>query len=202
MIYFYLGYTLSILSFTNYVFRFFLLFLFFLFFIDTLALTLSKLKYNNAFYNLLSFLEFNLLFAFYKGVFKNKLTKKILCFSFYIYNIIYFFSSIFYGVLIFKTKLNTIAPVFGAFLIAIVLILYLREMLLSEEIVNYKKNIVFWITVGLLLYYLGTLPLTAIFNFMKSGSSFIKLYRIQHILTIIMHSCFLIGLLWSLKKDK
>ncbi len=209
---FYIGFFLAITSFLLYAFlkkrlgiengEYFILFLFCMFFFDTIGVLFSKYGYNNAFYNLMSLIEFNLLFLFYRAKAVNILTKRVIGVSFLLYNVIYIFSSIYYGNGVFTIIYNTIAPVFGAALIGVVLMLYLREFLLSEKILNYKKNIYFWITTGLLLYYLGTMPLTAIFNFMKPNSSFLSLYKIQYLLTIIMHSCFLIGLLWSWKKVK
>ncbi|SEE19596.1 hypothetical protein SAMN04487765_1724 [Tenacibaculum sp. MAR_2010_89] len=213
MVFFYTGYILSAVSFVMFLVKFkttftgqktnlFLIYLFCLFFVETLALLLSSFQFNNFFYNVLILLEFNILLFLYKNISEDRLTNKVIKLGVVLYNVVYFCSSFFYGISIFKTKLNTIAPVFGSLFIAVTLLLFLREMLLSEDIVNYKKNIFFWISTGLLLYYLGTLPLTAIFNFMKEGSNFFELYRIQHVLTIIMHSCFIIGLLWSWNKSK
>ena len=146
--------------------------------------------------------EFNLLFFFYYGISKNEITKKSVKTFIIVFNLLLIISSFFYGSIYFYTVYNTITPVFGGVMVSIILMLYLREILLSEEIINYRRNIFFWITTGLLFYYLGTLPLAAIFDFMKKGSGFTELYNIQFLLIIIMHSCFLIGLLWGWKKVK
>ncbi|CAL2102770.1 conserved membrane protein of unknown function [Tenacibaculum sp. 190130A14a] len=207
---FYIGFLLAIFSFLIYLLYFkkkkvdsinyFVLFLFCMFFFDALGLLFFDFGYNNSLYNLLSLLEFNVLFVFYLKISQDQLTKKTIKSTIVVYNLILIVSSMYYGMDVFSIKYNTIAPLFGALLIAIVLLLYLREILLSEEILNYKNNVFFWITTGLLLYYLGTMPLTAIFNLMKSGSSFYFLYKIQYVLTIIMHGCFILGLLWSWKR--
>lgn len=209
---FYISHFLAIASFLLYMFfgkkssgqniMYFIFFLFCMFIFDTLGIFLAKYGYNNAFYNLLSLLEFNLLFLFYRSVSKNTLTKRYINIATILYVIVYFFSSIYFGIDIFSSKFNTVAPVIGSILIGVVLMLYLRELLLSERVVNYKTNIFFWITTGLLLYYIGTIPLTAMLSFFKKGSAFASLFKIQFVLTIIMHSCFLFGLLWSLKKVK
>lgn len=182
--------------------NYFLLFLFCMVFFETMAFFLRKYGVNNGLYNLLSLLEFNILFLFYGKLSKDRLTKKVTRNFIYIYSAVFFLSSLNYGMGLFTVKYNTIAPVFGAAFIGVVLLLYLREILLSEEILNYKSNIYFWITTGLLLYYLGTMPLTAIFNFMKTGSSFKYLFKIQQSLTVVMHFCFIFGLLWNWKKVK
>ena len=202
----------AIISFLSYIFlsknigykyiKHFIIFLFCMFFFDVIGLVFFKYGLNNAFYNLMVLLEFNVLFLFYRDISQNKLTKKVIIILTILYNLILLFSSIFYGIAVFSTKYNTIAPVFGAIFIGIVLMLYLREFLLSEKVLNYKKNVFFWITTGLLLYYIGTMPLTAIVNFLKTGNVFLSLYKIQHFLTIVMHICFLIGLIWSWKRVK
>lgn len=182
--------------------KYFIVFLFCMFIFDVYGMLFLKYGYNNAFYNLLSLLEFNLLFLFYKKNSENNLTKLSINRLTILYGLIYFLSSLYYGIDVLSIRYNTIAPVFGAAFIGVVLMLYLREFLLSEKVLNYKRNVCFWITTGLLLYYLGTMPLTALFNFMKPGSSFLSLYNILYILTIAMHSCFLIGLIWSWKRVK
>ncbi|WP_417785941.1 hypothetical protein [Tenacibaculum sp.] len=209
---FFIGFGLAIMSFLLFLIvrrkvivknnGYFVAFLFCMFFFDVLGLTLARYQYNNALYNLLSLVEFNLLFLFYFGISENKVTKKVIIVSIISYGLVYVMSSVYYGVNIFSKKYNTVAPVFGATFIGVVLILYLREFLLTEKILSYKEDVFFWITTGLLLYYIGTIPLTAMLGFMERSIAFDFLYKIQHVLTIIMHSCFLIGMLWSLKKGK
>ncbi|WP_348742239.1 hypothetical protein [Tenacibaculum sp. 190524A05c] len=183
--------------------RFFIYYLFFMFSIDVGALILLKYNVVNSFlYNMLSLVEFNLLFCFYRSVSKNDLTKSASKINSIIYNLIFIGTSVYIGFGIFSNIYNNLAPLFGAFQISIVLILFLREFLISEEILSYKKNVLFWITVGLFLYYLGTLPLTGILSYMKKNDSFQFLYHIQKLLTISMHACFIIGYLWSWNRVK
>ncbi len=183
--------------------RFFILYLFFMFSIDVGALILLKNGIENSFlYNILSLVEFNLLFFFYKEVSKNELTKNVSKINIILYNFIFLITSIYFGKGVLSNTYNNLAPLFGAFQISIVLILFLREFLISEEVLSYKKNILFWITVGLLLYYLGTLPLTGVLSYMEKNDSFQFLYHIQKLLTILMHTCFITGFLWSWNRIK
>ena len=71
---------------------------------------------------------------------------------------------------------------------------------MSDKILNYQKDITFWITVGFLLYYLGTLPLTAVSEFVYTENN-IDVFAIQIVLTIIMHSCFIYGIIKCWKKN-
>lgn len=183
--------------------RLFILYLSLMVLVEILAIVFLEFNLNtNLLYNLLSFFEFNILVFFYHSISENELTIKLSKIIFFTVNVGLVLSVLSYGVANFHVVYNTIAPVIGGVLVSVMFFLYLREILLSEEILNYKKNIFFWITTGLLLYYLGTLPLTAIFNLMKRGSGFTNLYNLQFLLIIVMHSCFILGILWNWKRIK
>lgn len=154
--------------------------------------------FPNFVYNLVVFFEFNLIFLFYKELANNKLTIKYINWTLVVFNIAYFVSIFYYGKDIVTKYMNYIL-VFGAFLVSINFVLYLREFLMSDKILNYSKDITFWITIGFLLYYLGTLPLNAAHGVVdfKQG---VNIFNIQITLTIIMHSCFIFGIIKCWKK--
>lgn len=173
--------------------------------IDFIAYTLQKKGIDTLFlYNIIMLFEFNFLFIFFLKIVKRKPFKKIIKIVILIFNISYIVTLFYYGIhLLFKT-FNTISVLIGSALIGIVSILYLREFLLSDKITNYKKDNTFWITTGILVYYIGAMPLIAIINYLTeippSGAE--KLFYIMNALTIFMHCCFIIGVIWSLKKVK
>lgn len=156
-------------------------------------------------YNTLTFVEFNCLFLFAMQILFSEKTKKIVLSVIVLFNIIYVFSSVYY--LYEGTYLdvyNSIASISGSLLIALVLFLFYKDFLFSNEILNYKRSLTFWIAFGLLFYYLGTIPITSILNNMKGTAKEVidYLYNIQFILVIFMYSCFILGALWSQKKVK
>lgn len=153
---------------------------------------------TNYIYNAYSLIEFNLLFMFYYEVSNDKITKKTIISSLTLFNVISFGWFWYHD---FNFSLfNSFVIVLGAFLMATILFLSLRELLLSDKIVNYKTDVIFWITTGLLLYYLGSIPLMAIYSFMEKGMTFFQIHNIQFVVTIFLHSCVIIGLIWSWKK--
>ncbi|MCT4699314.1 hypothetical protein [Tenacibaculum haliotis] len=155
--------------------------------------------FTNFIYNVLVFFEYNLIFLFYKDISKEKLTQVYIKCALIIFNIVYCVLGFYYGQEVMSKYIVSIL-VIGAILVSINFVLYLREFLLSDKILNYQKDITFWITVGFLLYYLGTLPLTAVSEFVYTENN-IDVFAIQIVLTIIMHSCFIYGIITCWKKN-
>lgn len=158
----------------------------------------SNGEFTNFIYNVLVFFEYNLIFLFYKEVSNEKQTKLYLKIALTLFNLGYFISVFYYGKEVMVKYMNYIL-VHGSFLVSVVFVLYLREFLLSDKILNYQKDITFWITVGFLLYYLGTIPLTAAYEFVYINNN-INAFNIQVMLTIIMHVCFIFGIIKCWKK--
>ncbi|MGG8496684.1 hypothetical protein ACQY1Q_09720 [Tenacibaculum sp. TC6] len=183
--------------------RLFVAYLFLICSFDLFALWIRVCGGNTSpLYNLLTIFEFNVLFLMYGEVSRDVGARLLRDINLFIFNVSVILTSFYFGRVVFLDKFNNVLPVIGALQISVLLMLFLREFLLSEEILNYKRSIYFWITTGLLLYYLGTLPLTVFFSFMKVGGSFVLVYKVQNALTILMHICFIIGGLWSWNKDK
>lgn len=188
--------------------KYFTLFLVFMLLFEVIAdLVHSVLELDNVIvYNILTFLEFNSLLFFIKDITHFKSTKKVITRLTAVFNIIYFLSTIYY--IVFHSYLqiyNEIASISGSFMITIAIFLFFKDFINSDKIANYKKSLSFWISSGLLIYYLGTIPITSIMNYMhgiKDKTEVIFLFNIQYILLVIMYSVFIFGALWSQKKDK
>ncbi len=170
----------------------------------------SYVKYNLELdnlwvYNTLTFVEFNFLFLFAKQILFSAKTQKTVTVVRILFNVVYFLTTLYYlyqGT--YFEVYNSIASISGSLLIAIVLFLFYKDFLSSNEILNYKRSLTFWIAFGLLFYYLGTIPITSILNNMKGTSMAVidYLYNIQFVLVIFMYSCFILGALWSQKRVK
>jgi hypothetical protein len=177
-----------------------------MFSLDLLAYIVYQMGGENLYiYNFLTLIEFNMLFFFYKGISHEKLTKKIINASSFIFNITYLSSTGYYIYSSsFKDTYNSITTAVGSILIAIVLFLFFRELLLSNKVLNFKKELSFWITLGLLVYYLGSTPVTSLLNFLNERSiiTIENFTVIQFSLGSFMHACFIFGILWSYKRVK
>ena len=76
--------------------------------------------------------------------------------------------------------------------------LYLKEFLYSDKILNYSRSLYFWITLGSLVYYLGSVPFQAMTNYLKNRD----LIYLQISLAVFAQVCVIIGFLWSKKETK
>ncbi len=74
--------------------------------------------------------------------------------------------------------------------------LFLRELLLSNEIVNYKKLLPFWVSVGFLVFHLPAIPFFSFWSYMKNRD----LLPILYSLIVLMNIIISFGLLWSSRR--
>jgi hypothetical protein len=184
--------------------KYFCGYLFSMFLMEIIAEYLIKIgKSNLIVYNILIFLEFNFLLFFLKSILESRGFKRYVYILIYVFNFIYICSSLYYLYTDFQ-KFNSIASVSGSFLITISLFFFYKEFLSSNKILNYNKTLSFWIAFGLLLYYLGSIPITLILNSITGISKeYVEyLLSIFPILVIAMYSCFIFGGLWSQKQVK
>lgn len=97
---------------------------------------------------------------------------------------------------------NSFSYCVGNLVIVIMVITYLVNMALSEAVLGYKTNPVFWISIGLMLFYLGTFPYYGLFNLL------VKNYRHIHeiytwaviFLNYAMYLIFAAVFIWSKPK--
>jgi len=141
------------------------------------------------------FFEFNTYLLMYYSITKIAFTKKIIKIFMLIFNLIYLFEILKYGV---YYNTSTVSVVVGSFFLSIVLILYLKEFLYSDKILNYSRSLYFWTTIGALVYYLGSIPFQAIIPYLKNRN----LYFIQYFLGLFSLFSIIIGFLWSKRETK
>ncbi|WP_149025889.1 hypothetical protein [Polaribacter sp. BM10] len=159
---------------------------------------------NTWVYNFLTLVEFNFLLFFLRDILLFTNTKKYINYFIIGFNAIYFLTSIFY--LFNNTYLityNSIASISGGVFITLSVFLFFKDFINSDKILNFKKSLPFWISVGLLIYYLGSIPATLMMNAFQSlkraDHSFIL--SINPFLALLMYSIFIFGALWSQKKE-
>ena len=72
--------------------------------------------------------------------------------------------------------------------------LYLQKLLNSSKIMNYKKVLPFWLTVGFLIYYLASVPFFSLQYLF--GLYDRLLFTLLSAVVIIMHLIFIVSLIW------
>lgn len=90
----------------------------------------------------------------------------------------------------------------GAGILVFCIILYYINILQSSLVLVVKNDLLFWISVGLFLFYIGYIPIKIIKTwFYKPDSFFEFLLLIQFSLITIMYLFFLTGFLWMKKRS-
>ncbi|WP_271767290.1 hypothetical protein [Aquimarina algiphila] len=92
--------------------------------------------------------------------------------------------------------------IIGASFIIISIILYYVDILNSEKVLYVNKNLLFWISIGALIYYAGNIPFRIVRNYGGELADASIQFLALCILTIVMNLCFIIGFIWSNKKQQ
>lgn len=87
----------------------------------------------------------------------------------------------------------------GNIILIILIMIFFVKLIGSQDILHYKYNMMFWVCLGLLIYYLGTLPFWGLRNMLLA--SYPKLFRtywyIQFGFDYLMYIFFVIGFVCS-----
>ncbi len=90
----------------------------------------------------------------------------------------------------------------GNLLLIILIIHYLLRFVNSDDILYYKQHRMFWVSVGLAVFYLGTFPFYALRNtlYYNYNQIFTVYQSIQLILDCLMYLIFSLAFLWGKPK--
>ncbi|APG66148.1 hypothetical protein LPB136_12545 [Tenacibaculum todarodis] len=176
-------------------------YLFFCFYLIVVLITEFYGAHNTINYNkglpvfnhlpLAAFLQFNLIALMYVQLIKDKKWIKIILILSVLLSVFCFYTY-------FKYKLFTYLLIFGCLNTSLFSFLYLRELLISDKILNYKKHLPFWISVGFLVFYLSSIPFFLKMPFMQGRG----LFFLIELLIIVMNLFIIYGLLCSRKEVK
>lgn len=154
-----------------------------------------KLK-NHFVYNIYTIANFVFYFIFYKNLFRKKSNKKIVNAFLILYLLFTIFDLIFLKPP-FLTGLISINFTVGSILLIVTIILFLFEIINNELVFNLKKSLIFWISIGVLLFFIGVLPIFIASEFL----GFKGIYRqILYSLNVILYGCFSFGFILSERK--
>lgn len=154
---------------------------------------------NFAVFNLYYLMHFSLFFYIFMKMIENSGFKKNIKIGYGIFLLFYLSDLFFTG--FFKDSF-TIAYLAGASILIFCIILYYISILQSSLVFVVKNDLLFWVSVGLFLFYIGYLPIKIIKTwFYKPDSFFNLLLILQFSLIIIMYLCFLTGFLWMKKRS-
>lgn len=136
-------------------------------------------------FNIITLMSFLILRKGYKIIFLI-ITQTLIFNLFWLYTILFNNSFLSYLIII------------GSLGNSIYMFLYLRKLLISDEILNYKKLLPFWVSIGFLIFYLPSVPFFALLSYMKDRG----LFFILNILIVLMNLFIIYGLITCNKKEQ
>ena len=154
-------------------------------------------EYRNTFpvYNIYGFVRFIFYFIFFSSFIENIAKKKTVRLILVSYVTVAFVNFIFFQPSIFEYQLRT--SIYGSFCFIITIIIYLIDLFNRDIILNLKHVLLFWVSIGNLLFFIGWLPVVVLSVYLNFDG--IWDYTVLT-LNIIMHTCFIIGFLWIKRK--
>lgn len=185
--------------------------LFFYFLLFTLLVEVGSAFYsyylkksNHFIINIFSLVSFGFYFLFFYKTFVTKNAKKILCIISLPYIVFSFCDVVFIeGFYYF----NIYSFCVGSILIVLCCLLYFKQLFAANELINYFRLPMFWISTGLLFFYTGNLVQVSLMNYIIQNQLDPegRIYQIIMItLNLILYGTFTTGFLCNRpwKKEK
>lgn len=151
---------------------------------------------NNLIFNLYIFINFIFLFSIYRHYIKKQRTKQYITIFICVYIITLIFSYFFLNEN-YATKLQVVPFIVGACFLVISVIFYFIEILKSEKILLITRNLLFWISVGILLFNVGAIPILIVREYDTGNKVLIQIIFLS--LVILLNICYITGFIISNK---
>ncbi len=147
-------------------------------------------KSSYTLYLIYSFFQFNIIASIYYLILQRKRLKKMVVYLSLVF-------SFFWIIVIFNKGLFFYLIIFGGINTSLFVFFYMKRLLMSDEILNYKELLPFWFSVGFIVFYLPSIPFFSLINYMQNRG----LFFILNILVILMNLFIIWGLIWSRKEE-
>ena len=100
----------------------------------------------------------------------------------------------------FLTELEKYSYILGAILIGISAVFYLIELLRSENFLSSGRDILFWVSIGLLFFYVGIIPFTLAREYYANFNYVHSIFLIIYLLGTVMYLLFAFGFMLGRRK--
>lgn len=176
--------------------KYFLFFLWYTFLIDLLGAVVGDVfKQNNYWvYNSYIITSFLFYFGWYYTILRRQNFKKT----------VLVFAGVFIAVAIISLFLESwkeyhaFTFVVGAVFLLVLTLFHFHQLLNSDEVLIVKHKLSFWISTGLLLFYMGMIPLIFLIEYASIENINIIIILIS--LNLILYSLYIIGFSWTKKE--
>lgn len=155
----------------------------------------SELQYSSytlLIYNLYDLIFFPFFFFVYWKSLHNNRVKKIIKYGGILFLIVFFINSLLVNPLKFELWY---AYIFGGLMLIVSILAFLKSLIRNSSTSYISNNLLFWISVGLLIFHLGYLPITIFKNshLDLTISDYSSIRQVHIGLIIFMYGCFIIG---------
>lgn len=101
-----------------------------------------------------------------------------------------------------KFYFESFSYVIGCLFLLILLLMFFFRFTKGDDIFGYKNNMMFWVSIGLMLFYIGTMPFFAFRNmlFVKNEQMFYIYWYAQFGLNYLMYLLFIVAFVWGKPK--
>ncbi len=147
-----------------------------------------------AYYSILSTIILLLYFYFYYQQIKNAAYKRIILYAAIFLGIFSVLNIIFIQKLF--EKFTSYNFCIGSVIMCVIICMYVVETMKSDQVIDLKRNLLFWVSIGLFFYYLMNIPVMAGYNYLLESDSFTlrMIYRyITNVVLYIQYTLFIIG---------
>lgn len=163
----------------------------------------TPFRRNYWLYNSVKPLAFLVYYVFFISQLRSKKTRKILYWLSGIFVVTSYLYIILSGSYFVRFVIYT--PLVGALILFICIALYLLQMIRSESILSFHKNLSFYVAVGALIWHLGFTPMF-LYNkiaVMNSTPQFVEVYfTILGFLNFVMYGFYTLGFIIEIRKNR
>ena len=156
--------------------------------------------FNVFFYNIFQIVSFTFYILLFKNAVKSLKSKKIISILLACYYASYLINLLFIDDFFRDYFSNTYIT--GGVVIITSILIYLYEILNSDKIIHINKMMVFWISIGLLLFLLPNIPFNVIRNYYKTSPTIPYIYAVNFLLVFVYNLIIISGFIWSSKEQR
>lgn len=165
--------------------------------IDLLKDDLGLRFQNNFIYNILTSVQYIYFFQLYERTLSSERYKRCVRYFRLIFIVAVCINFAWFQRLTLQAPFHSYTFTLGAMLLIVTIAFFLMEILNSEKIVYFKRYLMFWISIGLFLFYGGVIPYMIGLNLLSPLLSTDSLAIIFFSLNLVMYAAFTIGFVFS-----
>ena len=98
---------------------------------------------------------------------------------------------------------DSLSSTMGNLLLLILILRYFIQLVTTNEILSFRSDMLFWVSTGLLLFYLGTFPFFGLYNVFARGDQdlFLTYKYVMFVLNSLMYLSFTFSFIWGRSKN-